>query len=306
MSNTQNTGKIFSIMSFVLFPSLASHAQTSAQAFAQTSSIAISQRVSALIGEYEAASEIMKANVARSIAKEVRPLRQDPAATEVLARADIVLSRQAATDGRKNLALSKARDAQAMAARITTPDGRVVRARAASVVARALLLQEDYLEAVRTITAARRAFGPVETNADPAIDELEMWDSIARVSIPPRLASQMQALVLSKEESDALAEAVEGECSVGGKEIERNRRIGSEPIFPVLSGLRGIGGGVVTRSSVDATGRVTRVVTTAYSPTEGFAAAAEQAARSWLYDVPVGVSEVCRANLRTMFSFGFK
>jgi hypothetical protein len=259
-----------------------------------------------LLADYEAASDIMKPNVARVIAREVQPLRSDPGAALVLARADIILSRQAATDGRKDLALRKARDATATAARITTSEGRIVRARAASALARALLLKENYLDAIRTTTAARRAFGSVETNADPAIDELEMWDHIALISAPPPLASQVEALALPQAEADALDATSEAECSVAGKKIERDKQVGREPFFPVISGLRGIGGGAVTRTTVDTSGKVLRVVTTAFSPTEGFAAAAEAAAWTWRYNVPEGLSEVCRADLRTLFAFAFK
>jgi hypothetical protein len=306
MNKTQNIGKIFSFLIALSFVSTTVQAQTPAVGYAQSSSIATSQRVLALVADYEAASDIMKPNVARAIAREVQPLRRDPAAALVLARADIILSHQAATDGRKDLALRKSRDAAAAAARITTSEGRIVRALAASALARALLLKENYLDAIRTTTAARRAFGPVETNADPAIDELEMWDHIALISAPTPLASQAEALALPQTEVDALHENQNRGCSVGGVEIERNGQIGTEALFPVLSALEGVGGGAVTRSTIDASGKVVRVVTTAYSPTEGFAAAAERAVATWQYSVPDGISEVCRASVRTVFAFAFK
>jgi hypothetical protein len=306
MDKTQNIGKILILLIASSCALTTAQAQSPAAEYAQSSSVAVSQRVFALLADYEAASDIMKPNVARAIAREVQPLRRDGQATLVLARADIVLSRQAATDGRKDLALRKARDAAATAARIATTEGRIVRARAASALTRALLLKENYLDAIRTTVAARRAYGPVETNADPAIDELEMWDYIARISAPLPLASQAQALALPKAEAEALHENLDLDCSIGGKKIERIRQVGSEAVFPVLSALEGIGGGAVTRSTIDASGKVVRVVTTAYSPSEGFAAAAERAVATWQYSVPVGTSEVCRANVQTVFAFAFK
>jgi hypothetical protein len=306
MSKTRNHGRILNLLIASFCVATPAQAQSPAADYFQSSTIAMSQRVFALLAQYETASDIMKPNVARAIAREVQPLRSDPDAALVLARADIILSRQAATDGRKDLALRKARDAAAAAARITTSEGRIVRARAASALARALLLKENYLEAIRTTTAARRAFGPVETTVDPAIDELEMWAHIALISAPPPLASQAEALALPQAEADALHENQDRDCNVGGAEIERNGQIGIEAVFPVLSALEGVGGGAVTRSTIDASGKVVRVVTTAYSPTEGFAAAAERAVATWQYSVPDGISEACRANVRTTFAFAFK
>lgn len=305
MINRQSIALMLNVLIISAFVSMPALAQTPAEAYAQSSPIAIMQRTSVLLSDYDAASDIMKANVARRIATEVKPLRQDPAAASIVAQADIILSRHAALDGRKNLALRQARNAEALASTIATPEGRTLRVRAASAVARALIAEGDFLNAVKTTSAARRAFGPLGVNSDPAIDELEMWDAVIRVVTPSRLAAQVQSLAIPQSEAEALANSGSPECVIGGVDIQRNRDVGLAPTFPVESLLRGVrGGGVVTRSTVDENGRVLRIVTTAYSPSEGFAAAAEQAARTWQYNLPRGIPEVCRSNLRTVFSFG--
>lgn len=284
----------------------ASHAQTSAETNYQSSSRGVSQRVIGLVDIYYASSDIMKQNVARRIDREVQPLRGDLTSYLPLALADIVLSHQAATTGRRDLALSRAREAVAMAARITTPNRLIVQTRAASALARAFLSQESHLDAIRVTSAARRAFGPLGVNPDPAIDELMMWDSIVLATVPTHLASQVRALALSDDEANALSQSSTVDCKQGGQEIERNRQEGSAAVFPVVSGLNGIGGGAVTRSSVDSTGKVMSVLVTAFAPTEGFAAAAQIASRTWKYTIPAGTPDICRSSLQTIFAFGFE
>jgi Gram-negative bacterial TonB protein C-terminal len=257
-----------------------------------------------LVSAYDRGSDLVRPGLAVQIRRQVRSLERDASAATAVAKGRIVLSRQAAIEDRKDLALREAQAAGAIAGSIAAPEGKALRAQAAVVTAQALLLKEEYLRAATTIITARQAYGRASSDADQPWDELALWQSIIKTVTPPRLQTQASALYPSAAEETGLLGLSKVDCMVNDKQIRKI--LGDAPVYPVNSLSNGRVGGVAIRSTIDAQGVTKRANVTAFAPTEGFAAAAETAALTWRYEIPAGLPEQCRNAHLTIISFGIR
>ena len=256
-----------------------------------------------VIAQYRAGSDLVRPALARQIDRAARRLPVEPETASLRAQAAIVMSQQAARDQRKDLALAQAKLATSLSGSLEGADGKVVRAHAAIAMTRALILQQDFVTAMTTIVSARRAYGPLIGELDPLWDELLLWGTLAHSSAPEYLNAQIQALNMTDEEEVAL-KGVKGRlCDDTQTGIERNRDEGRQPIYPVISWFSDLQGGVIMRSQIGSDGKVISTRASAFSPSEGFAAAAEIAMPTWTYQVPANTPRTCRENFLTVLTF---
>ena len=256
-----------------------------------------------LIMQYRAATDLVRPNIARQIDRASRNIAKTPETAAIRAQALTTLSNQAARVQRKDFALKSAREATSLSANLTGSDAKAIRARAAIATSHALTLKRDFLEASRTIVAARLAYGPLVTDTDIVWDELLLWQTIAKASAPQFLADQIEALSLSDEAAGALFGAKAQLCGDSITGFERNPEVGLEPVYPVMSLFSELQGGVVMRSQLGVDGKVISTRATAFAPTDGFAAAAENAVPTWSYKVPADTPARCRENVLTLLAF---
>jgi Gram-negative bacterial TonB protein C-terminal len=266
-------------------------------------SVALGQRIAA----FQAASALERPNIARQVVRDLRSVPKTDETRLIRSQALLVISQQAAIDGRKDLALSAAQQSVDLTVSIAGAEGNVARARAAIAKTQALLLKEEYLLAMTTIIAARRAYGPIQTDSDDVWDSLLLWDAIATASAPSRLEAQIKALDITEQENASLAGARSSLCTASNDLMyKRIPGIGREIVYPVLSAFSGLQGGVAVRSQIDADGRVVKARVTAFAPNDGFAAATENAAPTWRYIIPADASLECRDNVSTIVVFKFR
>jgi hypothetical protein len=260
-------------------------------------------QITTLVAQYPSASDIMRPNVARRIERQLRGLPKTAETNSVRAEALIILSRQASFDRRKDFALKVAREAAQLAGSLSGPSAKSLVARAAIAETQSLLQHEQFVQAITQITAARRAYGRPVAPLDQVWDELALWGTIALASTPSRLAARAEALNLTETEEMALLDPEISQCQSQFGRILRQDDVGRMPAYPVLSLLSNLQGGVVIRSSVNEVGQVLSAHVTAFAPTEGFAAAAENAVPTWAFTVPADAPANCRANVLTIMSF---
>lgn len=289
------------LYSFVLG---AAFAALPAVPFAQSATPETSLR--GLIVQYQTASDLVRPTIARDIERVSRRIPKTAETASLRAQALTALSRQAAFDQRKDLALKTAREAVILSANLVGPEAKAVRAKAAIAATHALILKQEYLDAMSTMVAARRAYGPIMADSDPVWDGLLLWETIAQSSAPARLEAQIGALSLTDEEESALLGPKGLLCGADDASVSRNRGSGREPVYPVISWFSDLQGGVVMRSQIDLEGKVVSTRATAFAPTEGFAAAAENAVPTWSYRVLMSTPAICRENVLTVLAFELK
>jgi TonB family protein len=254
-----------------------------------------------LVTAYHAASYLESPNVARQITRALRKTPKTNETASLRARALVALSSQAAVEDRKGLALANAREALVLMN--SEPANSPLRAQAAIAVARAELLHEDYLPALTSITAARRAYGVRRDQNDAMWENLLLWEAIVQSQLPQRLSEQAKTLSLSDEERVRLDIEQRAQCVGGEGDFRRDRAYGVEPNYPIASMFDGRTGGVVLRLNVDANGKVTQAVSTAFVPRPGFAAAAEIAAMTWQLKFPANTPSACLQDVPMVVSF---
>lgn len=263
-------------------------------------------QVQSLIGQYRAGSDLVRPTIARQLNRVFRRIPVTTETASLRAQALTIASMQAAREGRKDIALTSAQQAMSLAAALSNGEGKSVRAQAAVAVARAQLMHQEHLAAITTMLAARREYGALQSEIDPIWDELLLWETLAQTSAPARLAEQIAAVTMTGEES-ALLHGLKGYlCNRPELGFRRDRTVGREPIFPALSLFANLQGGVVLRHQLSSDGTIISTQATAFTPTEGFAAAAEIAARTWVYTIPPDQPASCRENVLTVLAFNIR
>jgi Gram-negative bacterial TonB protein C-terminal len=286
------------VLSFFALVAIGAAPQISiAQVASQQSNLAI------LIGQYQSGTDLVRPNIARQINRAVKQVEKTPETALIRAQALIALSQQAAKERRKDFALKSAQEAMALGAALSGPDGRAVRARASISASHALILKEEFQVAARTMVAARRSYGPLVIENDVVWDELLLWASITEASAPERLKDQIDSESLPNEEALSLLGQRGILCAGQGLGLKRKRNEGREPVYPVNSLYSGLQGGVVMRSNIDPDGRILSTRATAFAPADGFAAAAENAVPTWVYEMPTNLPASCRDNVLNVLMF---
>jgi hypothetical protein len=277
----------------LLFMAPAVHA-ASAQ---QTGSISEATNIQALTARFYASSELERPTIASQLRRALgaRNAQEQPLAR---ARAHIVLARQAAFEGRKDLCLREGRAALALVEQIGPEDRAEIAALAAVMIGQAQWLKEDYLTAARTIAEARLAYGRPKATVDATWDEMLLWETIIKTNAPLSLRERINQVSVSNTQERALADPGRADC--GGVV----RILGREPIYPVNSMINGKRGGVIVRTAVTAAGAVQSLTVTAYSPSVGFAAAVETAAATHRFEIAPDAPQACRAGVPWLVTFG--
>jgi hypothetical protein len=180
------------------------------QAQSEPRSLSGSQ-LSALTQQYHASSDLARPGIARSVARQLLLSEGEDGITR--ARANLVVSQNAAFDGRKDLALRSANQARQLA--LNTGDKGLL-AQSAIALTRALILQEDYIEAVRTMAAARLAYGSMGEIVDPLWDELAMYEAISLIAVPSYLQSRGQSNALTPDQRLTLTGEKGARCGPAG------------------------------------------------------------------------------------------
>jgi hypothetical protein len=289
----------------------------------------LGEDLSTLTRQYYLSSDRERPNIAREVARLLRASGEGVSDPATRVRALLVVSQNAAFDRRKDLALSTARQASGVA----QPTGdAALKAQSSIALARALILQEDYVEAVRTMASARLAYGPMTENRDPLWDELAMYEAMSIVALPPRLQSSGQREALSPGQRLMLTGERGQRCGPDGASIVRIDNVGLNPFSNSLhavvdnahagasstqiagdSALRTNGpfdyldlrvtAGIAVRSDIDEAGNVTRSSVTAYAPLQYLVAAANKAAPTWKYNMPQRLDASCRNQVLTVVAF---
>jgi hypothetical protein len=290
---------------------------------------ALGSELDALTRQYYASSDLVRPGIARTLARQLRASNSGSADASTLARAYLVVSQHAALDGRKDLALSTARVASGLA----EPSGeKALQAQSSIAVTRALILQEEFVGAVRTISSARLAYGPMPENGDALWDELAMYEAISIAALPPRLQAMGASQALTADQRLALTGERGVRCGQTGASVVRIENVGLNPFANALNAMvdtvRGPAGqnllsadngfrnsppvtasraqsiaAIAVRSDLDEAGRVVRSDVTAYAPLQYFASAASRAAPTWQYRLPPTLEAACRNQILTVLAF---
>jgi hypothetical protein len=298
--------RVSAIVCLVVTLLAGSSAAAQSQVVATAPLQAANERLEGLVRQYGLATDLTKPSLGRQISRLLRSVPETSQTATLRAQALVALSRQAASESRKDHAYRLAQQAASLAVTASGPSGNAVRAHASVALAQAQLMKEDYFTAVRTINAARRAYGPMVDESDPIWDELLLWATITKMSTPKPLQSTLANVEISDEDEAALQGLRNSACDNDPSSIVRIGSIGQAPVYPVVSLFSNLQGGVALRSRLSPDGRVIFVTATAFAPTEGFAAAAEVAARTWQYRIAPTTSPGCRSNFLTIMTFNIR
>jgi hypothetical protein len=318
-------------LSCIVLAGLSSGAQAKPNADREggTAAISISNSLDGLTRAYYSASDKMRPGIARSISRQLRMQSGSETDRGVQANALLVVSQHAALDARKDLALQSATRALAL---IENGNDTALRARAHIALTRALILQEQYVDAVETISNARMAYGPMGSLNDRVWDELAMYEAIALAALPARLSDAGRNVALTSDQRLTLTGARGAQCGGAQSGVVRLENVGLNPFTRALNvmldtarggaaqnllsadtGFRdtlpvtAVNGasiaGIAVRSDLDAQGRVIGSSVSAYAPLQHFAAAAQVAAPTWQFALPSALDPDCRRQVLTVLAF---
>jgi hypothetical protein len=305
------------------------HAKPNADREGGAAAVSASNSLDGLTRSYYAASDKMRPGIARSISRQLRMQNGSETDRAVQARALLVVSQHAALDARKDLALQTATQALRLA---ESGSNKALQAGAHVALTRALILQEQYVDAVETISNARIAYGPMGSLNDSVWDELAMYEVIALAALPARLSDAGRSVALSPDQRLTLTGARGAQCGGAQSGVVRLENVGLNPFTRALNvmldtarggaaqnllsadtGFRdtlpvtAVNGasiaGIAVRSDLDAQGRVVASSVSAYAPLQHFAAAAQVAAPTWQFALPSALDPDCRRQVLTVLAF---
>ena len=253
-----------------------------------------SARLAQSVAAYNSASEITRGTVARAVKRNLRGIQANSIEDRVIvAQAQTIVANQALLEFRKDEGLSFAQRAVVTIAGIPTAQARSLQAKAHTAVAKAQLMQREPLQALKTAVAARRTYGVREGRDDGIWDELKLWERIAASSLLERDNVLGKTISIGSVEELSLAGKGAAACGESLPVFARDETVGTLPIYPVLSMLEDLQGGVALRLDLRPDGSVLRARTTAAFPRQSFGDATLTAVERWRYEVPADISASC-------------
>ncbi|WP_395779929.1 hypothetical protein [Aquidulcibacter sp.] len=241
-------------------------------------------RLAAAIQTYQTATNEGRAMAAQALRRALAADSDAPAATK--AEASFLLGDFALRDGKKDLALKQANQGLKLLEGSGPTYAPAVRAFGARIKTQALLAKEERLEAYKLILEARFAYGAPKIGLDSAWDkvwdDLYLWQRIASSELVGVEAAVGAAFRHGYEAELTSLLQQDGECGDQNTPLVLTNWENNKPNYPIVPLFANQTGGVMMRISVDADGRVTTAMPTAFSPSEDFAIMTERASKEWI------------------------